>query len=161
MLQITIIAVGRAKDSAERDLFNKYRERFDKVGSGQGLASLSLIEVEEKRSIQGDERKKREAELILNALPEGAVLVLLDERGKALSSKEICQLIETNRDQGVRDLVFVIGGADGVTIELRNLATKLLSFGPATWPHMLARTMLGEQIYRAVCILSGHPYHKV
>jgi 23S rRNA (pseudouridine1915-N3)-methyltransferase len=93
-------------------------------------------------------------------LPPNSVSILLDERGKALSSVELAQMLEEWRDRGTREARFSIGGADGHGDEARKGADLLLSFGPATWPHMLARAMLAEQIFRATSILANHPYHR-
>ena len=94
------------------------------------------------------------------ARPANAVTVILDERGQALSSTELAKTLETWRDSGKREARFLIGGADGHGEELRASADLLLSFGPATWPHLLARAMLAEQLFRATSILANHPYHR-
>ena len=101
-----------------------------------------------------------EAELLSAAIPKGAVLVTLDERGQLISSPKFAQKIANWRDQGTRELVFVIGGADGIDPDLRDRADFSLSLGQMVWPHMLARVMLAEQIYRATTILAGSPYHR-
>jgi len=86
--------------------------------------------------------------------------VLLDERGKAMRSADFAQLLGRWRDDGIREARFVLGAADGHSSEEREAADLLLAFGPATWPHLLARAMLMEQLYRATSILAGHPYHR-
>lgn len=151
-VRLTLIAVGRAKRGPEHDLFELYTKRMQ--------PSLDLIEVEEKRPLSGPELMAREAELILAKIPDGAHLVALDERGKAMSSRAFAGFMTTVQDDGVRDLVFVIGGADGLDTVLRERAQRVLSFGPQTWPHMLVRVMLAEQVYRAQTIQAGHPYHR-
>jgi 23S rRNA (pseudouridine1915-N3)-methyltransferase len=93
-------------------------------------------------------------------LPQGSVSILLDERGKALSSMELARKLEEWRDRGTRETRLSIGGADGHSDADRKGADMLLSFGPATWPHMLARAMLAEQLFRATSILANHPYHR-
>ena len=90
----------------------------------------------------------------------GSIVVALDERGKALSSTELAHKLETWRDSGKREIRFLIGSADGHDEEQRRSADLLLSFGPATWPHLLARAMLAEQLFRATSILANHPYHR-
>lgn len=93
-------------------------------------------------------------------LPANSVSIVLDERGKALSSMELSKRLETWRDGGKREARFLIGAADGHGDEGRSSADLLLSFGPATWPHLLVRAMLAEQLFRATSILAGHPYHR-
>ncbi len=149
---MTVIAVGRVRRGPEQDLFQEYAKRL--------TPPLDLIEVEEKRRLAGDELKRREAELLAAKIPDGAVVVALDERGKALSSRELAAKLETWRSDGRRDAAFLIGGADGLDAALRARADMVVSFGPATWPHMLVRVMLAEQLYRADSILAGHPYHR-
>jgi 23S rRNA (pseudouridine1915-N3)-methyltransferase len=101
-----------------------------------------------------------EADALTRAIPQGATLVALDERGRALASPEFADKLEGFRDRGTADLAFVIGGADGLLRDLRDGADLVVSFGPMVWPHMLARVMLFEQLYRAATILSGSPYHR-
>lgn len=151
-MRLSLIAVGRAKRGPEQDLFNLYAKRLQ--------PPLDLIEVEEKRPLSGDELKAREAELIAAKIPDGAHLVALDERGKAFSSRDFANLTGRYRDEGVRDMTFLIGGADGLDKSLRKRADTVMSFGIQTWPHMLVRGMLAEQLYRAQTILAGHPYHR-
>lgn len=105
-------------------------------------------------------RPAREAELLLKATPERAVLIALDERGRAFSSEAFAQRVGAIRDSGAGDLAFLIGGADGLADAVRERAELLLSFGAMTWPHLLVRAMLAEQLYRASAILAGHPYHR-
>lgn len=155
-MRITLIAVGRfgggRKGNPERDLFDHYVSRisFDFV----------LKEVEEKRALSPDELKKKEAELLLTAIPDGAVVVALDERGKNLKSLELAKKLGNWRDDGRRDIAFLIGGANGLDGSVRDKADLVLSFGTLTWPHMLVRGMLAEQIFRCQCILANHPYHR-
>lgn len=150
-MRLTLIAVGRAKRGPEQELFNSYLKRLK--------PKLELIEVEEKRPLAGPELMMREAELISDKIPEHAYLVALDERGKPMSSRDFAVKLGDLRDTG-RDVAFIIGGADGLDESLRARADLTLGFGPQTWPHMLVRAMLAEQVYRAQSILSGHPYHR-
>ncbi|MFM2045049.1 MAG: hypothetical protein RLY86_3625 [Pseudomonadota bacterium] len=152
-MRLWLAAVGRAKPGPARDLFEEYRTRL--------TWPLSLKEVETRKRVEGAELKRLEAELLLAAVPDGATLIALDERGKALPSPDFAARIGAWRDQGVQDLAFIIGGADGLAEEVRQRAHLLLAFGPMTWPHMMVRGMLAEQIYRAQQILAGHPYHRV
>jgi 23S rRNA (pseudouridine1915-N3)-methyltransferase len=121
---------------------------------------VTLIEVEEKRRLSGPELKQREAELILAALPPTARLVALDERGAAWTSRQFADRLAGWRDGGAGALAFAIGGADGLGQAVIERADAVLSLGPMTWPHLLARSLLLEQLYRAQQILAGHPYHR-
>jgi 23S rRNA (pseudouridine1915-N3)-methyltransferase len=121
---------------------------------------VSLVEVEEKRRLTGAELKQREAALILAALPADARLVALDERGAAWTSRQFADRLAGWRDGGAGALAFAIGGADGLGQAVIERADAVLSLGPMTWPHLLARSLLLEQLYRAQQILAGHPYHR-
>ncbi len=158
-MRMTLIAVGRAKPGPVRDLYDHYAARLGQGGHG-ALGGLTLKEVEERRPLPPGELKRREAELLLGALPKGARLIALDERGKALDSGDFAALLGRWRDQGVQDLAFAIGGAGGLDASLRQAAALTLALGPLTWPHLLTRALLAEQLYRAQSILSGHPYHR-
>lgn len=140
----------------ERDLIDDYLTRFDRTGRALGLGPASIIEVEDKKG----GGQQAEAVLLRKAIPDGALLVTLDERGKLLSSPEFANKLAGWRDNSQRDLVFMIGGADGIAPDLRAEADFSISFGKMVWPHMLARVMLCEQLYRASNILSGGPYHR-
>lgn len=151
-----IAAVGRLRNGPEAALIADYLDRHAKAGRALGLPPVTLAEVEDKRG----GGMEAEAPLLERAIPAQAALVVLDERGKLLSSPEFAQHIATWRDQA-RDIAFVIGGADGIAPQLRDRADLAISFGRMVWPHMLARVMLAEQIYRATTILSGSPYHRL
>ena len=153
-MRVLIVAVGRAKAGPERVLFDHYAKRITPP------FSLDLKEVEEKRALPAPELMRREADLLMAQVPGGATLVALDERGKSMSSMVFSKKLGSWRDDGVRDVVFVVGGANGLDDQVRAKASLVMSFGAATWPHMLVRGMLAEQVYRAQCILSGHPYHR-
>jgi 23S rRNA (pseudouridine1915-N3)-methyltransferase len=155
-MRITLAAVGRAKAGPARDLFEHYAERL-KHGP---LGPVALKEVEERRPLGAAELKAREAELLRAAVPAGARMIALDERGKALTSLEFSRLLGAWRDEGTRDLAFFIGGAEGLDQGLRAAAERVVSLGPMTWPHLLVRGLLAEQLYRAQSILTGHPYHR-
>lgn len=152
-MRLWLAAVGRVKPGPELDLFNQYSKRL--------TAPITVREVEEKRPLPTPERMAREADLLLAALPPQAVVVALDERGKAMGSVDFATRLGRWRDDGVADLAFVIGGADGHGQAVRDRAALLLSFGAMTWPHMLVRAMVAEQLWRAQAILAGHPYHRV
>ncbi|HTH15986.1 MAG TPA: 23S rRNA (pseudouridine(1915)-N(3))-methyltransferase RlmH [Magnetospirillum sp.] len=151
-MRLWLAAVGRAKPGPELDLFQQYARRL--------TPPLTLREVEEKRPLPVAERKAREAELLLGAIPASALVVALDERGKSPGSEAFAAQLGRWRDDGVGDVAFLIGGADGHGDAVRSRATLLLSFGAMTWPHMLVRAMAAEQLWRAQAILAGHPYHR-
>ena len=151
-MRITLVAVGRAKSDATAALFHDYTKRL--------RWPLRLHEIEERRKLDVEQRRTREGERLMAAVPNGARLVALDERGKSLDSAAFATLLRRWQDEGTSDLAFVIGGADGLSGALLARADLTLSFGPMTWPHMLARALLAEQLYRAQCILDGHPYHR-
>jgi 23S rRNA (pseudouridine1915-N3)-methyltransferase len=151
-MQFGLVAVGRARKGAMRELFEDYAARLN--------PKISLKEVEERRPLKGDELKRREAQLLLEAIPIDAYVIALDGRGKQLSSEALALKIQSLQDDGQRSALFVIGGADGHDQSLLERANFTLSLGPQTWPHMLVRVMLAEQIYRADSILRGHPYHR-
>jgi 23S rRNA (pseudouridine1915-N3)-methyltransferase len=160
-MRITLFAVGRLKAGPEKDLASRYLDRFAKAGPAVGLELAKLVEIQESRASNAETRKREEAAALEKALPEGAVLVLLDERGKALDSQAFSDVFGRYRDGGKRDLMLAIGGADGLDAELRARADLVLNLGSMTWPHQLVRILIAEQLYRAVTILSGHPYHRV
>ena len=149
-MKILVVAVGRARPGPERALWEEFSGRLD--------WPIRLVEVESKKA--GPGLKDREAELLLQAVPDAALLVALDERGKALSSPDLARQLGRWQDQGTGTLAFVIGGADGLAEPVRAKARLVLSLGPMTWPHMLVRGLLAEQLYRAERILQGHPYHR-
>lgn len=154
-MKVTICAVGRLRKSPELDLIGDYLDRFNKSGRAFGLGPATVIEVEDKRNLG----MEAEAALLERAIPSGAVLVTLDERGDLVTSPEFAARLGNWRD-AARDVAFVIGGADGIAPSLRARADWSLSFGRMVWPHMLVRVMLSEQLYRAGQILAGTPYHR-
>lgn len=147
MLKITIFAVGKLKEAFWKDAVAEYLKRLS------GYATLTIREIP-------DSNKNKEAEVLLTALPEHTPLILLDIKGKETSSEDLARKLDTYALEGASHLVFIIGGSDGVTPEVRARATERLSFGPITLPHNLARVVLLEQIYRAFKISRGEPYHK-
>ncbi len=151
-LDITVAAIGRVRRGPERDLIENYRKRLS--------WAVTIREVEEKRPLPMAERRAREGERLLAAVPDGALLVALDEKGRQFSSEEFADQLGNWRESGRRELAFAIGGADGLDRAVTDRATMLLALGRMTWPHMMARCMLVEQLYRAQQIQAGHPYHK-
>ena len=150
-MQLVIIAVGKARGSAEHQLAEKWLGRLPEGGS--------IHEVESKMRVSA-KRADDEGKRLLKVVPSGAALAILDPRGKDHSSEDLAALIGAWRDSGYRSAVFAIGGAEGHAAHIRQKALRTISFGRATWPHMLCRAMLAEQLYRAGTILAGHPYHR-
>ena len=155
-MKLAILAVGRLRAGPEADLMRDYLDRFDKTGRALGLGPARVIEVEDKKNAG----RAAEGALLARALPDGAAIVALDERGRTLTSPEFAATLARWRDTGRSEVAFILGGADGIEPALRDQADLVLSFGAMVWPHMLARVMLSEQIYRAATILSGSPYHR-
>ncbi len=160
-MRLHLIAIGRARTGPERALFEDYLGRIKAAGPAVSLGPLSLIEVEPRKRLSGPELMRVECDLILDALPPRSGLIALDERGRTLASPAFAKDLAQRRDQGLSDLAFVIGGADGLDALIRQRADLVLNLGAMTWPHMLVRGLIAEQIYRAITILSGHPYHRV
>ena len=151
-MRMLIAAVGRAGRGPVQAQFDDYAKRL--------RPPLELVEVEERRPLPAPALKAREAELLLGAVPAGALLIALDGRGKVLSSEDLAKQLAAWRERAPKALAFTIGGADGLDDSLLTKADFTLSLGPMTWPHMLVRVMLAEQLYRASAILAGHPYHR-
>ena len=153
-MKISIVAIGRLPRSPETELVKTYVERAGAAGRALGLGPVDVFEVESRKP-----GKAAEAEALRPHLADAHVIAC-DEHGQARPSRAFAQEIATLRDRGVRRLVFLVGGADGLDAELLAHANGRLAFGPQTWPHALARVMLSEQVYRAVTILAGSPYHR-
>ncbi len=151
-MRIVIAAVGRLRDAPSKALFEDYAKRL--------AWPLALREVELKRALPAAQARVEEGRLLLDAIGDRATVVALDEHGADWSSAEFARRVVAWRDDGVADLAFAIGGADGHSPELLKRAAATVAFGKMTWPHRLARVMLVEQIYRAQQIIAGHPYHR-
>lgn len=159
-MRLTVAAVGRLRDCPERELAERYRKRAEQLGRRIGLRDIEIVEVRESRAQEIGKRMIEESIAIANVIPDKAAVVLLDERGESLDSAALAAQIGKWRDAGRPATVFVIGGDDGLAPALRERAALRLAFGIATWPHPLVRSMLLEQVYRAVTILARHPYHR-
>ena len=155
-MRLHLCAVGRLRAGPERDLVDDYLQRLDRTGRPLGLGPATEHAVEDRKG----GGMAAEGALLSRVIPDGAALVVLDERGKTLSSPEFAQALAGWRDGGRQDAAFVIGGADGVDPTLRARADLAISLGRMVWPHMLVRVMLAEQLYRAATILAGSPYHR-
>ncbi|MDY0028434.1 MAG: 23S rRNA (pseudouridine(1915)-N(3))-methyltransferase RlmH [Pseudobdellovibrionaceae bacterium] len=151
MFKIDLLVVGKVKKGPWKDLIEDYVQRLK--------WPVTITEIESKYS-DPKTQQEHEQRLILSKLDESSFVVVLDERGDGLRSLDFSQTIEKLRDTGIDKISFLIGGAEGFTDEVRSKANMLLSFGQQTWPHVMARVMLLEQIYRAQQISSGHPYHR-
>ena len=155
-MRLIVAAAGRwktgGKSGPERDLFEHYARRI--------TFPFELREIEEKKPLKPQALKKREAELLLAQAPEGAVIVALDETGQALTSAAFADKLGGWQMDGTKHVVFMIGGAEGLDDTVRKKARLVISLGAMTWPHLLVRGMLAEQVYRAQSILSNHPYHR-
>jgi len=155
-MRVTLAAVGRAKAGPARDLYDGYAARLRRGPIGP----LSLKEIDIRETLPAAERRRREAGLLRAAAPAGARLIALDERGRSLNSAEFAALLGRWRDAGAAEIACLIGGAEGLDEAIRREAALVLSLGPMTWPHLLARALLAEQLFRANSILTGHPYHR-
>jgi len=155
-----IAAVGKMRASPESELTRDYLRRASDLARQIGFKGPDLTEIEAPRSLTGARRTAQEGQLLLNAAPERSLIYALDERGKPLSSMGLAEMLGRHRDNGAGAGAFLIGGADGHDQSVTDAADARFSFGAATWPHMLVRAMLCEQLYRAMTILSGHPYHR-
>jgi 23S rRNA (pseudouridine1915-N3)-methyltransferase len=160
-MRLAVVAIGRVKAGPDRELAERYRERTAKAGRSLGFKSIDIIELAESRAQRAGDRIAEEAAALTKILQNDVVRVALDSSGAALSSEDFAAQIGKWRDVGRESVFFIIGGADGLSADIRRQADLTISFGKATWPHQLVRIMLLEQLYRAVTILSGHPYHRV
>ena len=159
-MRLAVIAVGRLKDGPERELCERYRERGLALGRGIGLSGPDIVEITEGRGRRPEERKREEAQAILAKVQPG-LIIALDERGRQLGSEAFASRLATARDSGTGHASLIIGGADGLSEEIRDKADITLAFGALTIPHQIVRALVLEQLYRAMTIISGHPYHRV
>jgi 23S rRNA (pseudouridine1915-N3)-methyltransferase len=159
-MRLVVVAVGRLKQGPERELAERYRKRTADAGRSVGLNPIDIIEIKDSRAGDAARRALEESIAIANVIPDGAVTVLLDGRGESVSSATFAGRLQGWRAEDRPAVAFVIGGADGLAPMLREKASLAIAFGAATWPHQLVRIMLLEQLYRAMTILAGHPYHR-
>lgn len=151
-MQLIVAAVGKAKRKAEAELVAHYlkQTRWD----------VTLKEIPDApQNISADARRAREAQAFDALLVPGARLIALDSTGKQLTSPAFAQLVQHAQGAAVKQLIFAIGGQDGLDASVLKRAHSTVAFGACTWPHQLLRAMLAEQIYRAYTITIGHPYH--
>lgn len=159
-MRLTILAVGHARGTQEGVLTDDFMERALKLGRNMGFPSVVVEEVAVSKARDVKMRMAEEAEKLAGRVPQGAHVVLLDARGKGMTSEDFAEMLGALRDAGTKDLALVIGGPDGLAALPGIKSGRSLAFGPQTWPHMLVRAMLAEQVYRALTILAGHPYHR-
>jgi 23S rRNA (pseudouridine1915-N3)-methyltransferase len=159
-MRIVVAAIGRMKQGPERELAERFRKRAVASGRSTGLRDIDIIEIKESRAGDAQRRMLEESIAIANVIPDKAVTVILDERGESMNSASFAGRLQGWRSEDRPAVIFIVGGSDGLATSLRENAHLRLAFGTATWPHQLVRIMLLEQIYRAVTIISGHPYHR-
>jgi 23S rRNA (pseudouridine1915-N3)-methyltransferase len=159
-MKLAIAAIGLLKSGPEKELAAEYEQRIRGLGRNAGLSDLLVQDWAESRAATAELRKAEEAKKLWSAVPLEAATIVLDERGKALSSADFADVMRSQSELGTKTLCFLIGGPDGHAPETRGKAFKTLSFGPMTFPHRLLRVMLLEQLYRSVTIMLSHPYHR-
>jgi len=159
-VRIIIAAIGRLKKGPEQELVSRYQDRVAKSGKAMGFTAVETIEITESRAGSSDLRKKEEARALLSRLPDKTFIFCFDERGKRPTSREFASLFETQMDKGTKNIALLIGGPDGFCDSVHQNSNEIISFGSLTLPHQLVRVLVLEQLYRAVTILTGHPYHR-
>jgi len=159
-MRIVIAAVGRLKQGPERELAERYRKRAADIGRSAGVSDFDIIEIKDSRAADTARRVLEESIAVANVIPDDAVIVMLDAQGESMSSASFAGRLQGWRAQNRPAVAFVIGGDDGLAPTIREKSTLAIAFGAATWPHQLVRIMLLEQLYRAITILAGHPYHR-
>jgi 23S rRNA (pseudouridine1915-N3)-methyltransferase len=157
---VRLLAVGRMKAGPERELFERYWTRATPIAKQLGFGALDVVELRESQAQNADRRKAAEANDLLAKLPDGAALIALDERGKPITTPDFSSKLETFKDAG-KPVALIIGGPDGLDGSVRQRADLVISFGAMTMPHQLVRVLAAEQLYRAMTLLSRHPYHRV
>ena len=159
-MRLTILAIGHSRGTSEGALCDEFLDRAVKMGRNMGFTAVIVEELAVGKARDAATRMADEASRLSHRLPDGAHIMLLDARGKGMTSEDFAETLGSLRDVGTKDLAFVIGGPDGLAPLPGKKASRSLAFGPQTWPHLLARELLLEQVYRAMTILAGHPYHR-
>ncbi len=157
-MKLELYAIGKLKKSPMLSLLDDYQHRISGIARNLGFKPLDIHEIDHKKSLQGQSLKQYEATLLLHNTPD--IMIALDETGQNVSSQDFAMLLNNYKNNNKNICRFIIGGADGLCDSVRAKANTIISFGTLTWPHMLVRVMLAEQIYRAMTILSNHPYHR-
>ena len=159
-MHLSLIAIGRARAGPTQSVYEQYAGRVRKIGPGLGFRSFDLLERPESRASTATERVQNEGHALMQAT-QADKAAILDEHGDNLDSVQFARWLGRERDSGTSALAFVIGGPDGLSDLVRNSASRTIAFGRVTWPHLLVRALLVEQIYRALTILGRHPYHRI
>jgi 23S rRNA (pseudouridine1915-N3)-methyltransferase len=159
-MRLLVLAVGHARGTSENTLVEDYFARARAFGRRLGISSVAAEEVAVSKLREIKARIAEEGERLAARIPPGAHVIFLDARGKGMTSEAFAEMLAAMRDAGARDLVFLIGGPDGLDPGPAVKSSRSLAFGPQTWPHLMVRAMLAEQIYRALTIMGGHPYHR-
>jgi 23S rRNA (pseudouridine1915-N3)-methyltransferase len=159
-MRLTVLAVGFARNTSQGALVEDYIHRALLMGRNMGFSSVVVEEIFLSKARDAKTRMAEEAEKLAAQVPAGAHIILLDAKGKGMTSEDFAEMLGALRDAATKDLCFVVGGPDGLAPLPGKRAGRSLAFGPQTWPHLLVRAMLAEQIYRALTILAGHPYHR-
>lgn len=159
-MRLQLIGVGRLRSGPERELVARYIERARSAGRAIGFSDVECRDIDESRARRAEDRKAEEAKAILAQAAPGAGLFAFDETGEELSSRDFAAALAALRDTGVSAGALVLGGPDGLADSLRSSASRVVSLGRLTYPHQLARILVAEQVYRAITILAGHPYHR-
>jgi 23S rRNA (pseudouridine1915-N3)-methyltransferase len=159
-MRLTILSVGNARGTQEGALTDDFIHRAAQMGKRLGFQSVTCEEIPVSKARETEKRMVEEAEKLSMRVPDGAHIVMLDAKGKGMTSEDFAEMLGVLRDAGTKDMSFVIGGPDGLAALPGKKSGRSLAFGPQTWPHLMVRAMLSEQIYRALTILAGHPYHR-
>jgi 23S rRNA (pseudouridine1915-N3)-methyltransferase len=159
-MRLLVLAVGNSRATPEGALTDDFAGRSRAFGKRYGITSVTVEEVSVSKLREARGRMEAEGEKLAARIPQGSHVILLDARGKGMTSDAFAEMLGAMRDAGARDMVFIIGGPDGLMLPASVKAGRSLAFGPQTWPHLMVRAMLSEQIYRALTILGGHPYHR-
>lgn len=158
-MRLSLLAVGRLKSGPERELVERYRQRIEGLCRNLGLAGLDMVELPESRARREDDRRAEEAAALLEKAGP-SVLIAFDERGKSPTSEAFAERVRQWRDEGRAGMACIIGGPDGLDPKIRQRSDLVVSFGALTMPHQIVRALVAEQIYRALTIIAGHPYHR-
>jgi 23S rRNA (pseudouridine1915-N3)-methyltransferase len=159
-MRLLVLTVGHARGTPEGTLSDDFAGRAKAMGRGLGFSAINVEEVPVSKLREAKARIAEEGERLARRIPNGAHVILMDAKGKGMTSEAFAEMLAAMRDAGARDLVFLIGGPDGLNPGPAVKPGRSLAFGPQTWPHLMVRAMLSEQIYRAISILANHPYHR-
>lgn len=153
-MRVTILSIGKFENSPHKAVYENYLKRI------KWKVELKEMDVKNSNNLSAEVKKREEGELLLKALKPGSKLIVCDENGKQFKSRDFAKLLSEFANRGDSDITFVIGGSDGLSEEILKKAALKISFGLATMPHLMVRSVLIEQLYRAESIIAGHPYHR-